>query len=66
MMNPFQHQQQQQFLNDLDSIENWKRVQTLGSGTFATITLWVNKETDEKLALKQSYMDVQRFSKKEM
>ncbi|KAH9417459.1 hypothetical protein DERP_007457, partial [Dermatophagoides pteronyssinus] len=48
------------------SIENWKRVQTLGSGTFATITLWVNKETDEKLALKQSYMDVQRFSKKEI
>ncbi|OTF72511.1 inhibitor of nuclear factor kappa-B kinase subunit alpha-like [Euroglyphus maynei] len=60
------HHCQQKLLNDIGSVNNWQRVQILGSGTFATITLWVNKETDEKIALKQSYMDVERYGKKEI
>lgn len=55
-----------QLLCDIGSVKNWQRVQTLGSGTFATITLWVNKDTDERIALKQNYMDVERYSKKQM
>ncbi|KAH9516746.1 hypothetical protein DERF_007465 [Dermatophagoides farinae] len=55
-----------QLLCDIGSVKNWQRVQTLGSGTFATITLWVNKDTDERIALKQNYMDVERYSKKQI
>lgn len=40
-------------LTELDMVDKWKRQQTLGSGTFATITLWVNTETNERIAIKQ-------------
>lgn len=41
------------FLNELSVCQNWKREQTLGSGSFAIITLWVNTQTSERVALKQ-------------
>ena len=41
------------FLNELTAVQNWKREQTLGSGSFAIITLWVNTQTSERVALKQ-------------
>ncbi|KAI2805824.1 hypothetical protein RDWZM_008981 [Blomia tropicalis] len=41
------------YLNELVSIQNWKREQTLGSGSFAIITLWINTENGERIALKQ-------------
>lgn len=40
-------------LTELDMVQSWKRQQTLGSGTFATITLWVNTETNDRIAIKQ-------------
>lgn len=42
------------FLNELKTIDKWKQERILGSGSFAIITLWVNTETDEKIALKQN------------
>ena len=41
------------FLNELSVIQNWKREQTLGSGSFAIITLWVDTQTSERIAFKQ-------------
>jgi hypothetical protein len=34
-------------------IDKWKREQTLGSGGFGVVSLWINCETNEKIALKQ-------------
>ena len=54
---PQQSPQQQQksviFLNELSVLANWKREQTLGSGSFAIITLWLNTASSERIALKQ-------------
>ena len=33
--------------------DNWKREQILGSGGFGIVTLWVNLETNQRIALKQ-------------
>ena len=41
------------FLNELSSVSTWKREQVLGTGSFAIITLWVNTETNERIAMKQ-------------
>ena len=41
------------FLNELSIIQHWRREQTLGSGSFAIITLWINTQTSERIALKQ-------------
>lgn len=53
-------------LTELDMVQNWKRQQTLGSGTFATITLWVNTETNERIAIKQFKINQIAFLPRQM
>jgi len=34
-------------------IDNWKKEQILGSGGFGVVSLWINLETNERIALTQ-------------